>query len=46
MADGTYQLTMDADAFKQMVHDISMKDMRDFADQEAARYEDLNNIYE
>ena len=46
MADGTYQLTMDADAFKQMVHDVSMKDMRDFADQEAARYGDLNNIYE
>lgn len=46
MADGTYQLTMDADAFKQMVHDVSMKDMRDFADQEASRYVDLNNIYE
>lgn len=46
MADGTYQLTMDADAFKQMVHDVSMKDMRDFANQEASRYVDLNNIYE
>lgn len=46
MADGTYQLTMDADAFKQMVHDVSMKDMRDFADQEASRYLDLNDIYQ
>lgn len=46
MADGTYQLTMDADAFKQMIHDVSLKDMRDYADAQSENYFDLKGIHD
>lgn len=32
MADGTYQLAIDADEFAQMVHDLAIKDMYDVRD--------------
>lgn len=44
MADGTYQLTMDADEFLQMAHDLSLKDMREVADTSVDRYNDLASL--
>lgn len=35
MADGTYQLAIDADEFAQMVHDIAMKDLYEVRDNSA-----------
>lgn len=45
MADGTYQLTMDANEFAQMLHDVSLKDMRDVQTNALNRYNSLEDTY-
>lgn len=45
MADGTYQLTMDANEFAQMLHDVSLKDMRDVQTNALDRYNSLEDTY-
>lgn len=44
MADGTYQLQMDADAFAQLTHDIALKDMYDVAKTSSKKALDLAKV--
>ncbi len=44
MADGTYQLQMDADAFAQLAHDIALKDMYDVAETSSKKALDLAKV--
>lgn len=44
MADGTYRLKMEAHDFSQMMHDIGLSDMRQFANDSINKYQDLKYL--